>query len=578
VYTKKRTEFGKQCRFTDGDTQILESILPTDVYDDDYEQRNPVVTGVDTTRHWSETEVNTERVIIRNASMRHTEGGWPKDVDFTEQSDVKRFRKKVEKDEDYQYSMKSLFPMVQKCIKQNNTVNIYEEYFDAKETDHSSEPPLAKGLAVFRDPSSVARPATSVNWHPEASSGKIAVSYSVLNFQDKRLNDPHMSSSAYIWDITNSNKPIVGIVPPSLLSCLRYNPKNLDTLVGGSCNGMISYYDLRKPNGPTGTCRPVECSAIEKSHHDPVSDVYWISSKTGHQCVSVSTDGQMLWWDTRKLEEPIDRLILETNSKAGEVTLGGSSLEYSTEAGPTKFLVGTEQGIVVSVNLRNKKTNNGITIFDTGAGKHQGSIPTIQRNPSHNKYFMTVGDWRARIWSDDLKNPVITTSYHDSYLTGGCWSPTRAGVFYVTRADGVMDIWDIGHSQNEIAYSHKVSDVSLSSISVEGNTQGGGKLVAVGDANGTVSLLEVCDSLAYPKQNEKSIVNAMFERETKREKNLEVRERDVKRARAQEEERMKIEKGEAEFDVDNQEKDELVRLEDEFFTFVNETYDDSRNE
>jgi hypothetical protein len=33
--------------------------------------------------------------------MRHVEGGWPKDVDFTEQSDVNRFRKKAEKDDDY---------------------------------------------------------------------------------------------------------------------------------------------------------------------------------------------------------------------------------------------------------------------------------------------------------------------------------------------------------------------------------------------------------------------------------------------------------------------------------------------
>ncbi len=205
MYAKKRSEFGKHCVFMDGDTQILESILPTDLYDDKYEQRNPVVTGVDTTRHWSETEVNTERVVIRNASMRHTEGGWPKDVDFTEQSDVKRFRKKVEKDEDYQYSMKSLFPMVQKCMKQNNTVNIYEEYFEKQETDHSSEPPLAKGLAVFRDPSSITRPATSVNWHPEASGGKIAVSYSVLNFQDNRANDQHTPSSVSL-KVVNSSK------------------------------------------------------------------------------------------------------------------------------------------------------------------------------------------------------------------------------------------------------------------------------------------------------------------------------------------------------------------------------------
>ena len=308
---------------------------------------------------------------------------------------------------------------------------------------------------------------------------------------------------------------------------------------------------------------------MEKSHHDPVSDVFWVSSKTGHQCISVSTDGQMLWWDTRKLEEPIDSLILATDSKGGGMTLGGSSLEYNTEAGPTKFLVGTEQGIVMSLNMRNKKTNNGITVFDTGSGKHNGPIPSIQRNPTHTKYFMTVGDWTARVWSEDVKTPIITTRYHNSYLTGGCWSPTRAGVFYVTRSDGIMDVWDISHNQNEVAYSHKVSDAAISSISIEGNIQqGGGKLVAVGDVNGTVSMLEVCDSLANPQQNEKSAVNAMLEREAKREKNLEVREREVKRAKAQEEERKRKEENEVESEANNEESEAMRQLEKIFFDMV----------
>lgn len=329
---------------------------------------------------------------------------------------------------------------------------------------------------------------------------------------------------------------------------------------------MITYYDLRKLNGGFGKCLPTEASDIEKSHHDPVSDVFWISSKTGHQCVSVSTDGQMLWWDTRKLDDPIDSLILATDSKGSGVTLGGSSLEYNTEAGPTKFLVGTEQGIVMSINLRNKKINNGITVFDAGAGKHQGSIAMIQRNPTHNKYFMSVGDWTTRIWTEDLKTPIITTRHHNSYLTGCCWSPTRAGVFYVTRADGVLDVWDISHNQNEVAYSHKVSDATLSSISVQGNTQGGGKLVAVGDANGTVSLLEVCDSLAKPRHNEKSIVNALFEREMRREKNLEVRQREIKRSKAQEEEKKRREEIEGESDeaYSDKETNLLLALEEEF--------------
>lgn len=144
----------------------------------------------------SETEVNTERVVVKNTSMRHTEGGWPKDVDFTEQSDVSRFRKKAEKDEEYQNSVKALGPIAERCMKQNSTVNMYEVYFEGIDTDHSSEPPSAKGLAVFRDPSDVKRTATSINWHPEcASNGKIAVSYSILNFQDHRFQDPKTSAS-----------------------------------------------------------------------------------------------------------------------------------------------------------------------------------------------------------------------------------------------------------------------------------------------------------------------------------------------------------------------------------------------
>jgi dynein intermediate chain 2 len=93
----------------------------------------------------------------------------------------------------------------------------------------------------------------------------------------------------------------------------------------------------------------------------------------------------------------------------------------------------------------------------------------------------------------------MTTKYHSSYLTAGCWSPSRAGVFYVTRMDGVIDIWDYFYRQNEVAYTHKVGDAMLSSIAVQGMASSGhsaSKFVAVGDVEGTVSLLEVCESLS----------------------------------------------------------------------------------
>ena len=52
------------------------------------------------------------------------------------------------------------------------------------------------------------------------------------------------------------------------------------------------------------------------------------------------------------------------------------------------------------VNLKNRKQNNGIYVFDQGPGKHHGPIYSIQRNPANTKCFLTIGDWTARIWME----------------------------------------------------------------------------------------------------------------------------------------------------------------------------------
>lgn len=542
--------------------------------------RNPSTTCFDTAPQMSEHEVNTERLVTKMSSMRHVEGGWPKDVDFTEQSDVTRFRKKVEKDDDYKGAVKALGPIVARCLKQNNTINIYEEYFAGTDADHSSEPPSAKGLAVFKDPNEIKRTATSINWHPDPSApAKIAVSYSILTFQDPRFTNSRMPQQSYVWDILNPNTPDAELAPPSPLCCLRFNPKNTDSLVGGSYNGLITFYDLRRAGGAGRETLPQGTSVIERSHHDPVYDVFWINSKTGNQCVSVSTDGQMLWWDTRKLNEPTDSLLMCTDSKNNGQVLGGSSLEYNSEAGPSKYLVGTEQGVVMMVNLKNRKQNNGITVFDQGAGKHHGPIYSIQRNPANSKCFLTIGDWTARIWNEDIRTPIMTTKYHSSYLTSGSWSPTRAGVFFVTRMDGVVDIWDYFYRQNEVAYSHKVGDCQLSSMAVQGTMQGqssGGKLVAMGDVTGTVSLLEVCESLAAPQANERKAIDLMFEREMKQEKNLEARDRDLRRQRAAEAENKNKGEGDKK-DAKDEKMEALLRKVDADFLAMIKTAEDDES-
>lgn len=84
-----------------------------------------------------------------------------------------------------------------------------------------------------------------------------------------------------------------------------------------------AYWDTRKGS------QPVEMSPIEHSHRDPAYKALWIQSKTGTECFSASSDGQVLWWDTRKMGEPTEKLYLDATKKQDPTKAQGSmALEY----------------------------------------------------------------------------------------------------------------------------------------------------------------------------------------------------------------------------------------------------------
>ena len=98
-----------------------------------------------------------------------------------------------------------------------------------------------------------------------------------------------------------------------------------------------------------------------------------------------------------------------------------------------------------------------------------------------------------------------------------------------------MDIWDMYYRQNEFAYSHKVSDSALTCIKLNFNSQEKGhasmqgKLAAIGDQDGVVTIIELCDSLCQLQPKEKEVITEMFDRETRKEKNLETARKQAER-------------------------------------------------
>ncbi|XP_064789134.1 dynein axonemal intermediate chain 2-like isoform X2 [Oncorhynchus masou masou] len=474
VYTKKRNEFGRQCNFSDRPAELHVDILPDPSLASNFIERDPCDIPIQCTQEMSEHEVNTERFESDTRGINHVEGGWPKDVNPQEMEQTIRFRKKVEKDEHYFSTIMQLGSNMEHCIKQNNAINIYQEYFEEEEVvEESEEQPSAKTINVFRDPNEIKRTATCLSWHPDGSC-KLAVAYSSLGFQNI---SPDMSYDSYIWDIENPNKPEMTLKPVSLLVCLEYNPKDSHILVGGSYNGQIAYWDTRKGS------QPVEMSTIEHSHRDPVYKVIWLQSKTGTDTFSASTDGP---------------------------------------------------------------------------------IYALQRNPFFPKNFLTVADWTARIWSEDIKeSSIMWTKYHMAYLSDGCWSPVRPSVFFTVKMDGTLDVWDFLFKQNDPTLSLKVCDEALNSLRVQDN----GRFLACGSQLGTATLLEISPGLCTLQRNEKALATAMFERETKREKILEARHREMRlkeRSRSEQSKDEDTKEGDGEESVEEL----ATRTEAEFYEIV----------
>ncbi|XP_029636674.1 dynein intermediate chain 3, ciliary-like isoform X1 [Octopus sinensis] len=512
VYVKKRAEFGRQCNFTDRAAELHVDIAPDPGKILDFIERDPVHRGVQCVPEMSEHTTNTESYEYEVHGINHKEGGWPKDVNCQEVEQVMRYRKKVEKDEGYITAITSMGSVMEHCIKQNNAIDIYEEYFKDIDFHDTDEAPSAKTVNLFRDPNDRQRTASYITWYPEKPS-RLAVSYCNLDFDTPEIKS---SMYSYIWSIENTNKPEMSLHPPSSLVCIEYNPKDCHIILGGCFNGQLGYWDTRK--GPT----PVEMTPVPMSHREPVHKAIWIQSKTGNEFFSASSDGKILWWDNRKMSEPTETLLLDPTKKQDPTMVQGAmSLEYEPTI-PTKFMVGTEHGTIILCNRKAKSdAEKLVTIYKA----HSGPVYAVQRNPFFTKNFLTVGDWQAQIWSEDSKDSfIMRTKQHSCYLSDGSWSPVRPAVFFTTKVDGTLDVWDYLYKQNEPSLTIQVCDEPIHCLKVQEH----GHLVACGSSYGTTTLLELSNRFYTMQKNEKNIITEIFERETKREKVLESRLREQK--------------------------------------------------
>lgn len=353
TFKKERRTFGASASFSDKD-EVIFSENSSQQLAKDYILKNPVDRATLFTRQMALSEANTERATYKHVGITHNEGGWPKDINMSDPEQTVRYKRKIEKDENYITQVMHLTKPMEHYIHQNNAVNIYENYFESLDPAPLPEPCRSRTVNVYRDPNPIKVPVTHLSWSPDGGI-KMAVSHCDMKFQGDKTGQ---RCNSYIWEIENPNEPFLTLEPKVPCVCLEYNQKDPTSLVSGMYNGQVAAWDTRHGK------YPVMISEREICHRDPVNSVLWNNSKSGTEFFSGGSDGQVLWWDTRKLSEPLDKLLMDpirSDEQDLARSFGVSVLEYETTI-PTRFMAGTEMGMLFSCNRKGKTPMEKIQI------------------------------------------------------------------------------------------------------------------------------------------------------------------------------------------------------------------------
>lgn len=185
----------------------------------------------------------------------------------------------------------------------------------------------------------------------------------------------------------------------------------------------------------------------------------------------------------------------------------------------TNFFVGTEDGEVLYTDWKMERDGDSGRLLSQKPSSvhsiHDGLVHTVQRSPFFKDIILSIGGWNFAIWKEGVTSgPLLQSCCSAKRYTVGHWSLSRAGVFFIGREDGNIDIWDLLEKTHEASQTQNVCIALITNIKpwIYSSKQ---HFLAVSDDFGTLHILEISWSLSHPSANERSSVLHYFEREVK---------------------------------------------------------------
>lgn len=206
-----------------------------------------------------------------------------------------------------------------------------------------------RSINIYRDhvKTKNKRAVRSLSWQTDGGKRFVATYVNLDPFRN-----PRGPITAFVWHVERPLTPQLDLNPICTLTDLQFSPRNKNDIAGGLINGQVGWWDIRVGGEPVAHC------AAHVAHRSMVSRVLYINSKSGTDFFSGGDDGACKWWDVRNLSEPLDEIILDlvkisTDTPTMDRANGVSVLEYESTI-PTRFMVGTENGMIICGNRKGK--------------------------------------------------------------------------------------------------------------------------------------------------------------------------------------------------------------------------------
>lgn len=506
VLSRERRRFGRQIMFEDRN-ELMVSVHPSSRLRLKYIMGNPQNMKTQLSKQLAFSEVETENATFEEHGMFHFEGGWPKEVNMNDEEQTLRHRKKVERDDAWGDEVKELIRCTMITSQQNNAINIYNHFFDDLAPDMGRTicmPFKSRTVNIIHDLWRPQRHMCIINWMPN-DNDKILTQFSNLYIQknsDVRMISTDDSTggpnSFYTWDVKNPIKPINFYDSPEVIKCVGICPKEESNLTGGTVTGKVCIWDTFESGMLTNIC------PMEAAHREQTSAMTWVNSKSNTEFYTASLDGSVKFWDSRDLKMPANEIFLEPITQYvqnRQNAHGCTVLEFEFTI-PVRFIAGSDLGHVFVGNRK------GINPVDMLPGNYQicmGPIRTIHRNPFFVKNFIIVGDWRARIWCEEVKNrPSTMYVKKRSQMMCGAWSTGRASIFVTGDIDGILDFWDFLLDQRKPIYSLDFHSTITAVV-----FQPGGEYLAISLANGDTHIMNMDEAMKKTTSKEKALMAAV---------------------------------------------------------------------